>query len=126
MPNPLASIRDYLKSSIAELKKVSWPSRDMTIRYSALVIIVSAALAGFFAALDFGLSRAVTLALESKPATEAAQEPAPATPDLEPLIEATGTPVKIEASPVETKPPAPVGQPSNGGLELPPLESPKP
>ncbi len=126
MPNPLTSIRNYLKSSVAELKKVSWPSRDMTIRYSALVIIAAAALAGFFAALDFGLSRAVTLALESRPAVEAAPEAAPVKPDLEPLIEATGTPIKIEATPVETKPPAPVGQPSNGGLELPPLESPKP
>lgn len=117
MPNPITTIRDYLKSSVAELKKVTWPSRDMTIRYSLLVIVASTALAMFFAALDFGLSRAVTIGLSQKTAVEA--EP-PVTPDVTPTVEETPAPVQIEAQPAGTPAPA------DGGLQLPPLETPKP
>ncbi|MDO8617874.1 MAG: preprotein translocase subunit SecE [Candidatus Uhrbacteria bacterium] len=53
------NIVEYLKSSKAELEKVSWPSRQDTIRYSALVVVVSVVVAVFFAALDFGLSKGV-------------------------------------------------------------------
>lgn len=116
MPNPIASIRDYLKSSIAELKKVTWPSRDMTIRYAALVIAVSAALAVFFAALDFGFSRAVTTALERKSSAPPTAAPEAVKPDLEPTPAASATPA---AKPPETQPTPPV----EGGFQLPPLEN---
>ncbi|OGL74399.1 preprotein translocase subunit SecE [Candidatus Uhrbacteria bacterium RIFCSPHIGHO2_12_FULL_60_25] len=120
MSNPITSIRDYLRSSIGELKKVTWPSRQMTIRYSLLVIVASAALAVFFAALDFGLSRAVTIALSRKNAVETEQ---PVTPDVTPQIEGTPTPIQVEAQPAGSSP-APA--PDEGGLQLPPIESPKP
>ncbi|HWQ99265.1 MAG TPA: preprotein translocase subunit SecE [Candidatus Methylomirabilis sp.] len=112
---PITTVRDYLKSSVAELRKVTWPSRDMTIRYAALVIVASVALAMFFAALDFGLSRAVTFALERKPAVEA---PQPTVPELTP----DAAPAAAPNTTVETQPAAP----ADGGLQLPPLETPKP
>ncbi|MAG11871.1 MAG: preprotein translocase subunit SecE [Parcubacteria group bacterium] len=47
---------DYLKNSVNELKKVSWPTREDTIKYSYIVIIVSLAVAIFFGALDYVLN----------------------------------------------------------------------
>lgn len=62
----LTKITDYLLSAKNELSKVTWPSRQVTIRYSALVIAISVGVAAFFGFLDVGLSRVVTTALASK------------------------------------------------------------
>jgi preprotein translocase subunit SecE len=43
----------FLKEARIELKKVIWPARSETIRYTAAVIIVSGALAFFLGGLDF-------------------------------------------------------------------------
>ena len=44
----------YLKEVRAELKKVNWPNRAQTIKYTVAVLIISIALALFFGALDYG------------------------------------------------------------------------
>lgn len=53
----------YLQEAKEELEKVSWPSREMTIRYSAYVIGISIAVAAIIGALDWifslGLERFV-------------------------------------------------------------------
>jgi preprotein translocase subunit SecE len=59
-------IVDYFVSAKNELSKVTWPSRQETIRYSALVIIISVGVAVFFGVLDVGLSNLVTTALSNK------------------------------------------------------------
>ncbi len=46
-------ITHYLKEVRAELKKVNWPSREETTKYTLGVILISAALAVFFAGLDY-------------------------------------------------------------------------
>ena len=46
----------YVKESKDELKKVVWPSRKETIKYTTLVIGISLATAAFLGALDFGLN----------------------------------------------------------------------
>jgi preprotein translocase SecE subunit len=123
MTNPIKAVSDYLKSSTAELKKVTWPSREMTIRYSVMVIVVSLGLAAFFAALDFGLSKAVTAALTARTQSMQAQPPA-TPPTVTPTVEATAsgtsdvkvTPLPIETVPVPQSTPAPGNQ---GGLKLP-------
>ncbi|MBI2551180.1 preprotein translocase subunit SecE [Candidatus Uhrbacteria bacterium] len=46
----------YLKQANEELRKVTWPSRKDTVRYSLVVVGVTLVLAIFFAALDFGLT----------------------------------------------------------------------
>lgn len=121
MANPITATRDYLMHSIAELKKVSWPSKEMTLRYSILVVAVSVATAVFFAALDFGLRTGVTAALANKPVMG---EPlAPVVPDVEPTgIETSGGDVNV--TPVPTETPA-SGVDAGGTITLPPIEIPQ-
>jgi len=47
---------DYLISSRAELKKVAWPTRDEVIRFSAIVIAISLAVALYFGIVDYALN----------------------------------------------------------------------
>ncbi len=65
---------DYLRSAKNELGKVTWPSKDQTVRYSVLVIGASLAVAIFFGVMDVGLSRLVTAALANKKSSAPAQE----------------------------------------------------
>jgi len=43
----------FLKESRIELKKVTWPTREETIRYTLTVILISVALAFFLGGMDF-------------------------------------------------------------------------
>ncbi|MDP2684823.1 MAG: preprotein translocase subunit SecE [bacterium] len=49
-------IFSYIKESKDELKKVIWPSRKETIKYTLLVIGISIVTAIFLGAIDFGLN----------------------------------------------------------------------
>ncbi|MCI0479719.1 preprotein translocase subunit SecE [Candidatus Uhrbacteria bacterium] len=106
----LTPLVQYLRSSKAELQKVTWPSKKDTIRYSTLVLTVSVVVAVFFAALDFGLGKVVTAALEKRDAWKAAnvteQQAAP-TAEPTPTFDVTNEsptllPVDIES--IETEP----------------------
>jgi preprotein translocase SecE subunit len=106
MTNPITDFITYIRSSKAELEKVTWPTRELTIRYSLLVVGVSAVMAAFFAALDFGLGKGVDLALSGR--TSPAQN-TPVVPDLEPIdsesptvegIDADGNVVPIQITPL--------------------------
>jgi preprotein translocase SecE subunit len=105
------NIVDYFKSSKAELEKVTWPSKQETIRYSTLVIGGSVALAVFFAVLDQALLVSVQAALSQRPRTASTQQQQlPVTPDLEPnTIEATTpsgepAPVDLKTIPLDSAP----------------------
>lgn len=50
---PFIALKNYVLGSYAEARKVSWPTRQLTLTYSALVIGLSTALAIFFAVLDY-------------------------------------------------------------------------
>ncbi len=65
---------DYLRSSKDEARKVSWPSRQDTLRYSALVVGVSLIVAVFFAILDFGFTKLVDVALLQRVVQPSAQD----------------------------------------------------
>lgn len=52
MPNILV----FLKEVKEELVKVAWPSREQTIRYTILVIIVAVAVGLFLGGLDYVLT----------------------------------------------------------------------
>jgi preprotein translocase subunit SecE len=84
--NPIHSLIHYMRSAKSELEKVSWPSRQDTIRYTSLVVGVSVVVALFFAALDFGLGKTVEAVLIRRaPGAEAPAPTAPIqpiTPDL--------------------------------------------
>jgi preprotein translocase subunit SecE len=46
-------ILDFLKESKFELKKVNWPTKEETIKYTGFVIFLSLLVAAFLGILDF-------------------------------------------------------------------------
>lgn len=58
-----ASIVRFFKEARDELKKVTWPSREATIRYTIIVIIASLAVGGIIGGIDYvftlGLERII-------------------------------------------------------------------
>ena len=44
---------DFLKEVRIELKRVTWPTRQQTIKYTLIVISLSLAVAAFLGGLDF-------------------------------------------------------------------------
>lgn len=61
MPNILT----FLKEVQAELEKVVWPTREQTIRYSILVIIVAVAVGLFLGGLDYVLTSFTTFLIQN-------------------------------------------------------------
>ena len=56
MKNPLKWLGRYLNEAREELRKVTWPNRQTTTKYSLAVIILCVILAVFFGGLDWLLS----------------------------------------------------------------------
>jgi len=50
-------IKTFFEESRREFKRVNWPSRQETIRYTIFVIAFSVALAAFLGFLDFAFLR---------------------------------------------------------------------
>jgi len=46
-------IKSFLQESKQELKKVNWPTKDETVKYTMFVISFSLILAAFLGVLDF-------------------------------------------------------------------------
>lgn len=46
-------ITTFIKEARAELRKVNWPTREQTVKYTALVIGLSLVVAVFLGALDY-------------------------------------------------------------------------
>ena len=46
-------LTNYIKGSIEEMKKVTWPTKKETYNYTLLVIGISLAVAAFLGALDY-------------------------------------------------------------------------
>ncbi len=53
----------YLKGAIAEMRKVSWPTRKETYNYTVLVVIISIAVALFLGGLDLGFNKILELVI---------------------------------------------------------------
>ncbi len=49
----MEKIRQFLKEAYAELKRVSWPSRQETFRYTMFIVVFSVSLAFFLGFLDY-------------------------------------------------------------------------
>ncbi|MDP3964061.1 MAG: preprotein translocase subunit SecE [bacterium] len=60
----LGKIRQYLKESRDELRKVNWPTRRETVRNTLLVIGISIAVAVFLGVIDFGLNQGLETLLQ--------------------------------------------------------------
>ena len=51
--NLIAKLKTYLKESVAEMKKVVWPTKKQTTTYTLIVIGLSLGIAVFFGILDY-------------------------------------------------------------------------
>lgn len=54
--NIFAKIGTFFKEVRQELKKVTWPTRQETVKYTTVVILVTLAVAAFLGAVDLGLT----------------------------------------------------------------------
>jgi len=52
-------ISAFLKEMVLEIKKVTWPTRDQTIRYTLIVVGISLGVAIFLGGMDFILAALV-------------------------------------------------------------------
>ncbi|MBU4331768.1 preprotein translocase subunit SecE [Patescibacteria group bacterium] len=52
----ISSLIEYIKDSKTELKKVTWPTRQETIKHTLMVIGVSLGVAAFLGIVDYILS----------------------------------------------------------------------
>ncbi len=50
------AVVNYFRTSYEELRKVTWPSRADTIRYTIAVIVMCVAVAAYFGLLDWLLN----------------------------------------------------------------------
>jgi len=57
----MSKISNYLKESIEEMKKVTWPTKKETYNYTILVIGISLGVAIFLGALDYIFTQAFQL-----------------------------------------------------------------
>ena len=55
----MEKIVNYVKSAIAEMKKVTWPTKKETTQYTILVIIISLGIAALLGAFDYIFSMGV-------------------------------------------------------------------
>ncbi|MDD3491515.1 MAG: preprotein translocase subunit SecE [Candidatus Pacebacteria bacterium] len=60
----MSKIIDYIKQSIVELKKVNWPTRQETTRYTLGVLVLAFIVAIILGFIDFGLLRAFNLIIQ--------------------------------------------------------------
>jgi len=60
------NLNNYIKSSVEEMKKVTWPTRKETYNYTVLVILISLGMAAFLGALDYIFSALLQIALNAK------------------------------------------------------------
>lgn len=49
----MSKLTNYIKGSVEEMKKVTWPTKKETQNYTYLVIGISLAVAAFLGALDY-------------------------------------------------------------------------
>jgi len=57
---------NYFKSSLEELKKVTWPTRPQALRSTAIVIVMSVGIAVFLGVLDYIFTFAFQYFLKSR------------------------------------------------------------
>jgi len=58
------NIKRYFKGAVQELKKVNWPTRKETIRYTLGVLGLSFAVAIILGLVDFGLIKSMAILIK--------------------------------------------------------------
>lgn len=64
MPRPKLNILRVIGTVVDEGQKVVWPSREIVIRHTAMVILSVGIATLIFASIDFGLQKLVVLAIK--------------------------------------------------------------
>ncbi|OGL96563.1 preprotein translocase subunit SecE [Candidatus Uhrbacteria bacterium RIFOXYB2_FULL_45_11] len=63
--NPATWLVQYVRESVEEVRKVTWPSKQDTFKYSLIVIGLCVILAAFFVGLDwvlaFGIQKLIAI-----------------------------------------------------------------
>ena len=59
----LEKVKQFLKDSKTELRKVTWPTSKQTLASTSVVIIVVVIISVFLGVVDFGLSKIIRMAL---------------------------------------------------------------
>lgn len=54
---------DYFRTVIEEGKKVVWPTREIVLRHTAMVVVVMIISAAVFAGVDYGFQQLVLLSI---------------------------------------------------------------
>ncbi|MFH1522773.1 MAG: preprotein translocase subunit SecE [Patescibacteria group bacterium] len=57
---------NYIKASVEEMKKVTWPTKKETYNYTLLIIGISIAVATFLGALDYIFSLILELVVSKQ------------------------------------------------------------
>ncbi len=57
----MSKLVNYIKESIKEMKKVTWPTKKETYHYTVLVIGISLAVALFLGGLDFLFTKSLAM-----------------------------------------------------------------
>ena len=60
-PNIIDRIKEYLKDTRGELRKVSWPTRKQATNLTLIVLAVTAVMAAFLGALDYLFAQLIRL-----------------------------------------------------------------
>jgi len=55
----MTQLTKYIRATIAELRQVSWPTRQEAITYTVLVIVISTIVALYVGAFDYLFSQVV-------------------------------------------------------------------
>jgi preprotein translocase subunit SecE len=56
----MSKLTEYIKDTQAEMKHVSWPTREQTITFTVVVIIISVVVAFFLGFFDFLFERVLS------------------------------------------------------------------
>ncbi|GAB3055882.1 MULTISPECIES: preprotein translocase subunit SecE [Salinicoccus] len=57
----MANNKNFLQNVVSEMKKVSWPTGQETVRYTTVVMLTVIFFLAFFYALDLGISAIIDL-----------------------------------------------------------------
>ena len=60
-PNLFDRVKEYLKDTRGELRKVSWPTRKQATNLTLIVLAVTVVMAAFLGALDFLFAQLIRL-----------------------------------------------------------------
>jgi preprotein translocase subunit SecE len=60
----MSKLVNYIKASVEEMKKVTWPTKKEAKNYTFLVIGISLAMAAFLGALDYVFSKGLDVLIK--------------------------------------------------------------